>query len=98
MSAMLEAQDLPDPESILSGRAKLPSRGDQVLAASLSLAAAACEDRPDRADRINRAWDVLGGARPDTIITAARALRSGAPLVVHPVAVALGERLIGVGV
>lgn len=98
MSVALDAQDLPDPEAILLGKAKLPSRGDQVLAASLSLAAAACENRDDRTDRINRAWDVLGGARPDTIITAARALRSGAPLVVHPVAVALGERLISVGV
>lgn len=89
------ARDLPDPEAILAG-AKLPERGDQLYAATLSLAAAVLAQHQNRAQRIERAWGILGSCRPDVILAAAAALRRGAPEVVTDEAVHLGERLTSV--
>jgi hypothetical protein len=68
------ARDLPDPEALLAGTAKLPKRGDQVSAALLSVAAAALSQHKDRSGRISRAWKLLASTRPDCSLGAAKVL------------------------
>lgn len=69
------SQDLPDPEMVLAGTAKLPDRGDQVAATALAVAAAAGSDHPQREDRLLRAAQIVGSyPRPDAVVAAAQAL------------------------
>jgi hypothetical protein len=55
------------------------------------------ENRPDRAERITRAWKILAAARPDVILAAARALSVGAPDMIPPELIDLGSRIIRAG-
>jgi hypothetical protein len=68
------ARDLPDPEEVLSGSAKLPNRGDRVMATLFSVVAIALIDHPERSVRIARAWECLTSVRPDVALSSARAL------------------------
>lgn len=71
------ARDLPDPESVLSGREKLPKRGDAVWATLSGVVGAALSEHEQRTGRILRAWQILASARPDVAIMPARALFTG---------------------
>ena len=75
----VEAQDLPDPEEMLSGRVNPPMRPDQLRASLLAVAAAALRDHPDQAKRLTGAWEIFGKQRPDVAVAAATALLDGAP-------------------
>lgn len=69
------SQDLPDPEAVLAGTARIPDRGDQAAATALAVAAAAGSDHPQRADRLLRAAQLVGSfPRPDAVVAAAQAL------------------------
>ena len=68
------ARDLPDPEALLDGTAKLPKRGDQVSASLLAVVAAALSQHDTREGRITLAWKLLASARPDCALVAARTL------------------------
>ncbi len=85
--------DLPDPAELAAGRAKLPERGDRAYAALVSMVAWALPRTPDD---VLDAWRVIGTARPDVSVAAARALLEGRPDVRSPVAVALGEKLLAI--
>jgi hypothetical protein len=91
------ARDLPDPEEVLAGRAKLPARGDAAHAASLALAACALAQHPDSSARVRAAWSILATVRPDVALAAGRALSEGAPGEVPDELVALGSRVIRAG-
>lgn len=93
-AAWLAAQDLPDPEDLLAGRAKLPTRGDRVYAALGSLAAAALSAHEERARRIDRAWKILSQCRRDIALPTAQIIISGAPDIAPPEAIALGGDLV----
>lgn len=87
-------RDLPDPEEVLKAR-RLPGsklRGDQVAAILGAVTAAALMDLPDRDERVRAAWAVVGTARPDVSITAARALIDGYGEIPTE-AVALAEKI-----
>lgn len=88
-----QSRDLPDPEEILAGRAKVPARGDQAHAALSAIVAIALADHADRPARIDRAWSILAGVRPDTALLPARALLD-ATGEVPDAAKALGERVL----
>lgn len=94
--AWRDALDLPDPADLLAGRANLPERGDSASAALSALVAHVRGLGADEAS-IRAAWRVIGAARPDTAITAARALLELAPAVAPPEAVALGTRISAAG-
>jgi hypothetical protein len=85
--------DLPNPEDVLSGKSKVPPRGDQAHACLGAVVAAALSENDDRESRIATAWKVLGSVRPDVAITPAQALRHGAPEFISEEAVALGGRI-----
>lgn len=87
------AADLPDPEDVLAGRAKLPSRGDQCHATLFAVVAAALADHPDRARRIDQVWQFLAEVRPDVALTSAAALLD-ATGDVPDVARDLGRRIL----
>ena len=87
------AQDLPDPEALLAGRAAIPERGDQAFAAVLALAACALSEHEERRGRVEAAWRILAGVRPDIALAGAKALRAGAPEVVTDEAVDLGKKI-----
>lgn len=89
----MSARDLPDPEDLLSGKAALPKRGDQVSAALHSLASAAISDHKNRTQRIERAWEILATVRGDIAIGAGRALLAAAPDIVPDAALDLGNRI-----
>jgi len=90
--AWLRAQDLPDPEALLAGKATLPTRGDQLAVALDALAAAALADRDDRAERCARAWDIITGTRPDIAVGPAAALIDGGEAI-PDVGIELGEKI-----
>lgn len=94
-STWAKAQDLPDPERLLAGKDKMPARGDQVMVALSALVAAALEERPDRVERVTKAWAIIGNQRADTAIMASKALLAGAPGVVTEETVTLGKRILG---
>lgn len=87
---------LPDPEDVLSGRAVLPTRGDQMTAALGSLVSSALLPRPDREKRVKTAWHILGNIRPDQALASAKTLLLGAPENVQPETIALGKKILGV--
>lgn len=91
------AQDLPDPEAVLSGSVKLPSRGDRCVAALGAMIAAVSVDRHDRGQRIDTAWGILASQRPDVILGAARSLLTLTDGEIPTVARALGDRLLSLG-
>jgi hypothetical protein len=66
--------DLPDPEEVLAGIAKIPSRGDQASVTISSMVVAALAEHPERDLRIKKAWKILDAQRPDLVITAAHVL------------------------
>lgn len=75
------ARDLPDPEDLLSGKAKVPTRADYVAAALMSVVSAVSVQRPDRPKRVLAAWGLLSKARSDQALMPARALLDVSPLV-----------------
>lgn len=90
------ALDLPDPEELLK-HGKLPTRGDQIYAALLSLVATVAIERKDKTARVKRAWDIIAKcSRVDVAVSAGQALRLAVPSVVTPEAINLGNRILGV--
>jgi len=61
--AWVRAMDLPDPEALLANpqtaHAMIPDRHDRAMACLESVAAAAVEERKDKAERWQAAWDIL---------------------------------------
>ena len=90
------AQDLPDAEAVLAGRARMPTRGDQARAVSIAVALAAAAEHAERTRRVGRAWEVLATLRPDVALVAARMLLESAPESIPDSAVALGDALLAV--
>lgn len=68
------ARDLPDPEYVLAGTAKVPTRGDRAAATLSAVVACALLPRDDRSARVARAWAVVVSVRADVAVTAAKAL------------------------
>jgi hypothetical protein len=66
--------DLPDPEEILAGRAKLPARGDRTAASLLGVVSAAIGPHANREGRMLSAWRLLLAQRADLGVVPARAL------------------------
>ena len=93
----IQALDLPDPADLLAGRAKLPSRGDQLYAALLALAAYVTSGERLSDSSLLAAWHVLGTVRPDVAITAAKILLAANQDIIPPEAVDLGRRILGAG-
>lgn len=91
----VQALDLPDPEDILTGKAKLPTRGDQVHAAISAAIAAALSAHPQRETRIGKAWALLASVRPDVALSPAQVLLDASGEVPE-VAVELAKRIRGV--
>lgn len=85
--------DLPDPEALLAGKAKLPTRGDSIYAATAALVAVALSTHKNRSDRVVAAWSILGSQRPDIVLSAAKTLAVGAPDIVTEETVKLGARI-----
>ncbi len=74
--AWLRALDIPDPEDVLSGSAKVPKkRVDQTFASLAGVVAASLLDRKDRNDRIVRALEVAGVVAKDSADVAASCVR-----------------------
>lgn len=93
-----QSRDLPDPEDILAGKARIPERGDMAFAAVFALAAAAISERPDMDARMMRAWEVLKDVRPDIALPAARVLTEANEGIaaVSTMALGLGKKIIEV--
>jgi len=87
------ARDLPDPEEILEGKAKLPSRGDRLMTALIGMVGAATSVHDQKEQRVERAWEILSKTRPDIALLPAKALLPHSPGVPE-VAVKLGRRLL----
>lgn len=87
--------DLPDPEAVLNGTAKVPERGDRAATTLGAVAMCAMQPHQDQAKRLLAAWQVLSKCRADVALTAAAALveQTGE---VPDVARALGQRLMKV--
>lgn len=83
------SRDLPDPEEILAGRAKIPTRGDRAQASLSAMVAIVGKDPA----RVNAAWGVLAGCRPDVSLGAARVLLELSDGEIPDVAHDLGVRL-----
>ncbi len=84
------SRDLPDPEEVLQGRVEVPKRGDKAQATLAAMVAIVGRDEA----RINAAWVVLAGCRPDVALTAARVLLELSDGEVPDVARDLGNRLL----
>lgn len=91
-AAWATSLDLPDPEEVLAGKAKLPKRGDQVAATLDAVVAAAMSTHPDRNARLAAAWAILSTCRPDISLSPAAALLAGGDDV-PDVAVSLAARI-----
>lgn len=87
------SRDLPDPESLLSGKAKLPTRADYISAALMAVVSAVSVKRGDRPQRILAAWGLLQSVRADQALMPARALLDVSPDV-PDFARELGEKII----
>jgi len=90
------ALDLPDPEEVLAGNAKVPTRGDRAMTTLGSVVLAAMSDHPNREGRIEAAWKILASQRPDVALAPAAVLLEATGDVPDEAA-ELGRRLIGVG-
>lgn len=90
------ALDLPDPEEVLAGNAKVPTRGDRAMTTLGSVVLAAMSDHRHRDQRIAAAWRILAGQRPDVALAPAAVLLEATGDVPDEAA-ELGRRLIGVG-
>lgn len=101
-AAWRAALDLPDPEEWLAAdfavaKKMMPTRGDSQAAALSSLVASALLPRPDQLQRATAAWAIIGSARIDATIPAAKVLLAGVPAAEnHPAAIEIGRRLIAV--
>jgi hypothetical protein len=73
-SSLQVLNDLPDPEDVLAGRAKVPTRGDRASATMQAVVAAALSSHSEKNNRIHKAWRLLSGQRSDLIVAPARAL------------------------
>ena len=97
LSTWAASLDLPDPEALLDGRAKLPKRGDQILAATMAAVVAATSPHQNRRGRISALWGILSKVRPDLAVTAAAALLDADPDgVISQEAAALGDQIISI--
>jgi MoxR-like ATPase len=76
--AWLRALDLPDPEEVLAGHAKVPTkRADQTFASLAGVCAVAIQARGDRPQRMVRAFEVAGdvaATSADVAVACARTL------------------------
>lgn len=78
-ASWLAHADLPDPEDVLAGRAKLPERPDGRWAALGAVVHASAREAPDRAERLGRAWKILAKERADVALPHARTLSAADP-------------------
>jgi hypothetical protein len=92
-STWLSNMDLPDPEAVLAGTAKVPTRGDAQAATLSAVVAAAMADRKDKEQRINKAWRVVAAVRKDVALMPARVLL-GVTEVVPTEAAELGRAIL----
>jgi hypothetical protein len=90
--------DLPDPEDMLSGKAKVPDRGDRAYAALFAVVSCAGTEHPQRDSRMAKAWKILSGCRPDISLGPASSLLDMSDGEVPPEAMGLAARLRGAGV
>lgn len=86
--------DLPAAEELLAGK-PLPQRGDRAACALSCLVAHVLASK-NREELAVQAWKILGLARPDLVLVAARTLLAALPNVAAPEAVSLGQKIIGV--
>lgn len=87
--------DLPDPEEILSGKKKVPERGDKAHAVVTALVATVLAEHADREKRILKAWHILSALRPDLALGAAQTLLDHTDEI-PPEASELAKRIRGV--
>jgi hypothetical protein len=89
----VQAMSLPDPEDILSGKASIPSRGDEAFAALSSLVGLVLSRHDDRDARIRKAWKIFGSLRPDIVMIPARILIRGEPEIETKEMISLGLKI-----
>jgi hypothetical protein len=90
--------DLPDPEDMLSGKVKVPDRGDRAYAALFAVVSCAGTENPQRTARIEAAWNILSKCRPDIALGPASSLLDMSDGEVPKAAMGLAARLRGAGV